>query len=129
MSLDPGAAPPVQPSGSHPPACPPARAAASVCRPPPPAPRSYFAAAQSDPRNGRFMFVYKIVVVNESDQIVQLRQRHWVIMDANGKTEEVRRGAASPGGRGWGWRAARGPGLRSCTYACMGWSMCRCRAS
>lgn len=51
---------------------------------------SYFAASQSDPRNDRFMFVYKILIVNESDQIVQLRQRHWVIMDGNGKTEEVR---------------------------------------
>lgn len=35
---------------------------------------------------------YHVVVTNESNDVVQLRHRHWVIRDANGKKEEVRCG-------------------------------------
>lgn len=38
---------------------------------------------------------YHVVVTNESNDVVQLRHRHWVIRDANGKKEEVRCVAAT----------------------------------
>ena len=35
-------------------------------------------------------FSYHVTISNESDRVVQLQSRHWVIRDSNGKTEEVR---------------------------------------
>ena len=46
--------------------------------------------AQSAPTSERFVFGYHIVITNESNQTpVQLRNRHWVITDQMGATEEV----------------------------------------
>ena len=36
------------------------------------------------------LFSYHVTISNESDRVVQLQSRHWVIRDSNGKTEEVR---------------------------------------
>jgi len=33
---------------------------------------------------------YHVSIFNESDKVVQLKTRHWVIRDSSGKTEEVR---------------------------------------
>lgn len=44
---------------------------------------------QSDIKNKRFVFTYKITIANQSDETVQLLSRHWVIQDANLKTEEI----------------------------------------
>ncbi|MEY2853723.1 MAG: hypothetical protein RL030_855 [Pseudomonadota bacterium] len=44
---------------------------------------------QSDPDDGRFAFSYTITVRNDGDEPARLLQRHWLITDANGKTEEV----------------------------------------
>ena len=44
---------------------------------------------QSDIKNNRFVFAYKITISNQSDQIVQLLSRHWIIQDANLKIEEI----------------------------------------
>ncbi len=44
---------------------------------------------QSDIENKRFVFAYKITISNNSDQSVQLLSRHWIINDANHKTEEI----------------------------------------
>ncbi|KXZ56982.1 hypothetical protein GPECTOR_1g887 [Gonium pectorale] len=53
--------------------------------------QSFYLPTKSAPSAGRYMFAYHIVIANESsDTIVQLRSRHWLIMDATGRTEEVR---------------------------------------
>ncbi|GAX77042.1 hypothetical protein CEUSTIGMA_g4489.t1 [Chlamydomonas eustigma] len=45
---------------------------------------------ESSPTLGQYFFSYHVKVTNESDKVVQLRQRHWVIRDSTGKKEEVR---------------------------------------
>jgi len=48
-----------------------------------------FIEQQSDIKNNKFVFAYKITISNSSDQVVQLLSRHWIITDANLKTEEI----------------------------------------
>ncbi len=48
-----------------------------------------FMPAESDPDRGRFIFVYRIRITNQSDRTVQLVTRTWVIIDGNGRREEV----------------------------------------
>ena len=45
---------------------------------------------RSIPDKGQFFWSYTIVITNSGDETVQLRTRHWIITDANGKREEVR---------------------------------------
>ena len=45
--------------------------------------------SESDPDRGRFIFVYRIRMHNQSDRTVQLITRHWVIIDGNGRREDV----------------------------------------
>jgi len=45
---------------------------------------------QSQPRERRYVFAYNVRISNESNWVVQLRSRHWVITDAHGRVEEVR---------------------------------------
>lgn len=52
--------------------------------------QSTYRPAESSPQHGQYFFSYQVVITNESDEVVQLRHRHWVIRDANGKVEEVR---------------------------------------
>jgi ApaG protein len=52
--------------------------------------QSSFVPLQSYVPGDRYFFAYSIKITNNSDKIVQLRHRHWIIMDANGKVEEVR---------------------------------------
>ncbi|MDX8407342.1 MAG: Co2+/Mg2+ efflux protein ApaG [Mariprofundaceae bacterium] len=49
-----------------------------------------YAPEHSDPEQGRFVFIYHISIQNRGDQAAQLISRHWIITDANGKTQEVR---------------------------------------
>ena len=44
---------------------------------------------ESIPEDGYFVFAYHITITNQSENLVQLLSRHWVITDANGRTEEV----------------------------------------
>lgn len=44
---------------------------------------------QSDSSKNHFVFAYRITIQNQSAQVVQLLSRHWLIQDANQKTEEV----------------------------------------
>jgi ApaG protein len=44
---------------------------------------------QSDPQDSRYVFAYTITVRNDGDEPARLMQRHWLITDANGKTQEV----------------------------------------
>ena len=46
--------------------------------------------AQSVPQAKRYVFAYTIRIDNEGDLTAQLKSRHWVITDGNGKVEEVR---------------------------------------
>jgi ApaG protein len=48
-----------------------------------------FVPEQSDPHERKFLFNYRIRVVNEGERAVQLVGRHWVIVDAHGRREEV----------------------------------------
>ncbi|OIW17735.1 hypothetical protein TanjilG_29085 [Lupinus angustifolius] len=52
--------------------------------------RSVYIESRSQPSKGLYFFAYRIRITNNSDQPVQLLKRHWIITDANGKTENVR---------------------------------------
>jgi ApaG protein len=45
---------------------------------------------RSDPDQGRFFWAYTIEIANLGRTPVQLVSRHWIIIDANGRREEVR---------------------------------------
>jgi ApaG protein len=45
---------------------------------------------ESDPQAGRFLYAYRIRIVNEGTQRARLRSRHWIILDADNRREEVR---------------------------------------
>jgi ApaG protein len=51
---------------------------------------SYYVPAQSRPELGQFFFAYRVTISNESEDVVMLLSRHWVITDANGKVDHVR---------------------------------------
>lgn len=52
--------------------------------------RSEFMREHSDAARGALAFAYYVTITNEGPLPVQLRSRHWVITDANGRTEHVR---------------------------------------
>ena len=52
--------------------------------------KSSYVAEQSSPKAARYVFSYTVKIVNEGTEPAQLRTRHWVITDGNGKVEEVR---------------------------------------
>lgn len=45
---------------------------------------------QSDPESRRYVFAYTITIRNEGSLPAKLLTRHWIITDADGKTQEVR---------------------------------------
>jgi ApaG protein len=45
---------------------------------------------QSAPRSRRYVFAYTVHISNEGSVSAQLRTRHWIITDGNGKVEEVK---------------------------------------
>jgi ApaG protein len=45
---------------------------------------------QSDPAADRYVFAYTITISNTGSTAAKLINRHWLITDANGKTQEVR---------------------------------------
>lgn len=51
--------------------------------------RSVYIEGRSQPSKGQYFFAYRIRITNNSDRPVQLLRRHWIITDANGKTEHV----------------------------------------
>jgi ApaG protein len=52
--------------------------------------KSAYVAEQSSPKAGRYVFAYTVRIENEGAEPAQLRTRHWIITDGNGKIEEVR---------------------------------------
>ena len=51
---------------------------------------SQYVADQSDPSDDVYAFAYTITVSNAGSTPAQLISRHWIIIDANGHTEEVK---------------------------------------
>ena len=49
-----------------------------------------FIPEQSEIGNDRFVFAYTITIHNSGKEPAKLLNRHWVITDANGQTQEVR---------------------------------------
>lgn len=49
-----------------------------------------FMPEHSTPADRRFVFAYRIRIVNEGDRRVRLVSRRWIIVDAFGRSEEVR---------------------------------------
>ncbi|XP_027169062.1 uncharacterized protein LOC113768781 isoform X3 [Coffea eugenioides] len=51
--------------------------------------RSVYIEGRSQPSKGLYFFAYRIRITNNSERPVQLLRRHWIITDANGRTEHV----------------------------------------
>jgi ApaG protein len=51
---------------------------------------SAYVAGQSAPKARRYVFAYTVRITNEGSETAQLRSRHWIITDGNGKIEQVR---------------------------------------
>ena len=49
-----------------------------------------FSPERSQPRAGKYFFLYTVTITNQGAETVQLISRHWVITDAHGEVEEVR---------------------------------------
>ena len=49
-----------------------------------------YLANQSNPDNNQFVFAYTVEMENHGERAARLLTRHWIITDAEGKTEEVR---------------------------------------
>ncbi len=45
---------------------------------------------QSMPQAKRYVFAYTVKIANEGEKTAQLKSRHWIITDGNGKVEEVK---------------------------------------
>lgn len=52
--------------------------------------KTTYIASQSVPQNNRYVFAYTVTITNSGDVPAKLLTRHWVITDANNKTQEVR---------------------------------------
>ena len=50
---------------------------------------SEYVPERSEPERNVYFFTYHVKITNESDEPVQLISRHWIITNAEGKTEEV----------------------------------------
>lgn len=51
--------------------------------------KSVYIESRSQPSKGQYFFAYRIRITNNSDRPVQLLRRHWIITDANGRTENI----------------------------------------
>jgi ApaG protein len=52
--------------------------------------RTTYVPEQSDVEQGRYVFAYTITLKNTGTVTAQLISRHWIITDANNRTQEVR---------------------------------------
>ncbi len=50
---------------------------------------SVFLSDYSKPKQGEYLFCYRVSITNNSDRAVQLMSRHWIIIDSNSRREEV----------------------------------------
>ena len=51
---------------------------------------SNYLEAQSDPEARRYVFAYTITLTNTGEIAARLEDRHWIIIDGEGATQEVR---------------------------------------
>ena len=51
---------------------------------------SFYLAERSSPSNHQFAFGYKVRIANEGSETSQLRTRHWIITDGDGRIQEVK---------------------------------------
>ena len=51
---------------------------------------SFYLAERSSPANNQYAFAYTVRISNEGRETSQLRSRHWIITDGDGKVQEVR---------------------------------------
>ena len=51
---------------------------------------SHFIEKESDPEQSRYVFAYTVTIVNQGSVPAKLLARHWIISDAEGRTQEVR---------------------------------------
>ncbi|OAY69260.1 uncharacterized protein LOC109716698 [Ananas comosus] len=51
--------------------------------------RSVYIEGRSQPLKGQYFFAYRIRITNNSQRPVQLLRRHWIVTDANGRTENI----------------------------------------
>lgn len=49
----------------------------------------HYLAERSIPEENQFLFTYKISIFNEGDAWAKLKSRHWIIIDSDGKREDV----------------------------------------
>jgi ApaG protein len=49
-----------------------------------------YSSERSAPDEGEYFWAYTIEILNLGEETVQLVSRHWKIVDANGRTEEVK---------------------------------------
>lgn len=52
--------------------------------------KTNFVSGQSAPENNRYVFAYTITITNAGSTPARLVTRHWIITDANNRTQEVR---------------------------------------
>jgi ApaG protein len=52
--------------------------------------KSEYMSERSSPGAKQFVFKYTVRITNEGTETAQLRSRHWVITDGDGKVQEVR---------------------------------------
>jgi ApaG protein len=52
--------------------------------------KSFYFAERSSPQNDQYAFGYTVKIANEGKSTAQLRSRHWIITDGDGKVQEVR---------------------------------------
>lgn len=52
--------------------------------------QTHYLIDQSIPDNHRYLWSYDITIDNQSDEIIQVLNRHWKITDMRGRVEEVR---------------------------------------
>ena len=52
--------------------------------------RAEYVPDQSSPVERRYVFAYTVKIENQGKRPAQLRTRHWIITDGNGKVQEVR---------------------------------------
>ena len=50
----------------------------------------FYLPERSTPQDGRYVWGYRVTIVNNSSLLVQLLARYWRITDASGRVEEVR---------------------------------------
>jgi ApaG protein len=51
---------------------------------------AFYLPAESNPDHNRYVFGYRIVIVNEGKIPAKLHSRHWIIIDGQGHIEEIK---------------------------------------